>query len=159
MRDLKGKSVLVIEDEADIRQFTFRVLDFEGYTVLQAENGEEGLRLARETCGLSMVLLDLRLPDCDGWAILEELKNDPELSSIPVMIFSVSATLRHQNKAFLMGASGYLAKPVDASSLRQAIAATIHWEGVSATSCPENATPMARSTTHAAITTQQCLKT
>ena len=42
MRDLKEKSVLVIEDNVDIRQFTFRVLDFEGYTVLQAGNGEEG---------------------------------------------------------------------------------------------------------------------
>lgn len=71
MRDLKVKSVPVIEDEADIRQFTFRVLAFKRYTVLQAGNGEEGLRLARETCGLSVVLPDLRLPDCDRWAILE----------------------------------------------------------------------------------------
>jgi len=68
------------------------------------------------------------------------MKNDPALSSIPVVVFSVSATPRHQNRALLMGASGYLAKPVDASRLRQAIAATIHWDGVVAKSRPESAT-------------------
>lgn len=122
-KDPMAKSILVIEDEADIRRFAFRVLDLEGYNVLQAGSGEEGLRLARGTRGLSMVLLDLRLPDGDGWMVLAELKRDPELSMIPVLVFSVSSTQRQQSKALGMGASGYLVKPVGASNLRQAIAA------------------------------------
>ena len=79
-------------------------------------------------------------PDKTKKSIMEEMKNDPALSSIPVVVFSVSATPRHQNRALLMGASGYLSKPVDASRLRQAIAATIHWDGMVATSRPESAT-------------------
>jgi two-component system KDP operon response regulator KdpE len=138
MIDLQAKSVLVIEDEADIQQFTCRVLDFEGYTVLQAITGEEGLRLARETWGLSMVLLDLRLPDCDGWALLEELKNDPVLSGVPVVIFSVSATPRLRKRALMMGASGYLAKPVDVSKLKQVIAAAINRGKVTIARCPDS---------------------
>ena len=76
---MKKEHILVVEDEEDILRFAFRVLDLEGYTVLQAENGEKGLQLAKGTRGLSMVLLDLRLPDRDGWLILEELKKDPIL--------------------------------------------------------------------------------
>jgi len=130
IEDHKGKSILIIEDEADIRRFAFRVLDLEGYTVLQAENGEKGLQLAKRTRGLSMVLLDLRLPDRDGWLILEELKKDPALSEVPVVVFSALATPLQQNKAFGMGASGYLTKPVNASGLLRSIESAIHWTGV-----------------------------
>lgn len=129
IEDHKGKSILIIEDEADIRRFAFRVLDLEGYTVLQAETGEKGLQLAKGTRGLSIVLLDLRLPDRDGWLILEELKTDPVLSTIPVVVFSVLATPVQQNRAFGMGASGYLAKPVNASGLLRTIESAIHWTG------------------------------
>jgi len=131
-------SILVIEDEADIRRFAYRVLDLEGYNVLQAGNGEEGMRLARNTRGLSMVLLDLKLPDRDGWLVLEDLKRDPELSSVPVLVFSVSATPLLRRKAAAMGASGYLAKPVDASGLRRAIAATVQWQRMFEPGCPED---------------------
>jgi len=130
IEDHKGKSILIIEDDEDIRRFAFRVLDLEGYTVLKAENGEKGLQLAKGTRGLSMVLLDLRLPDRDGWLILEELKKDPVLSGVPVVVFSVLATPWQQNKAFRMGASGYVPKPVDASGLLQNIESAIHWNGV-----------------------------
>ncbi|HEY91063.1 MAG TPA: response regulator [Dehalococcoidia bacterium] len=130
IEDHKGKSILIIEDDEDIRRFAFRVLDLEGYTVLQAENGEKGLQLAKGTRGLSMVLLDLRLPDRDGWLILEELKKDPALSGVPVVVFSVLATPWQQNKAFGMGASGYLAKPVNASGLLRSIESVIHWNRV-----------------------------
>ena len=80
-----AKSVLVIEDEAEIRNFAFRVLELEGYEVLQAGRGDDGLRLVRTNRELSMVLLDLRLPGRDGWVVLQEMKSDPELSAIPVV--------------------------------------------------------------------------
>ena len=84
------KIVLVIEDEANIRSFTSRVLDLEGYRVLQAENGDEGLRLVRES-QVDLIVLDLKLPGVDGRLVLEQLRNDPELSSIPVVVFTASA--------------------------------------------------------------------
>jgi len=122
----KAKAVLVIEDEAEIRRFAHRVLDLEGYQVLEAENGDEGLRLVKGTRGLSLVLLDLRLPGRDGWVVLGEMKSDPKLSAIPVVIFSASAAEWQRSKALDMGAAGYLVKPLDAASLKQAVATSVH---------------------------------
>lgn len=124
------KTVLVIEDEADIRRFTRRLLELEGYHVLEAANGDDGLRLIRRTRDLSMVLLDLRLPGRDGWVVMDEMKNDPKLSKISVVVFSASAAEWQRKKALSMGAIGYLVKPLDAASLKQAVAATTHWEEV-----------------------------
>lgn len=124
------KSVLVIEDEADIRRFIHRLLDLEGYQVFEAGDGKQGLRMIKSTRGLSLVLLDLRLPGYDGWVILEKMKHDPKLSTIPVVVFSASAAEWQRKKALSMGAVGYLVKPLDAASLKQAIAATAHWEEV-----------------------------
>ncbi len=125
-----ARSVLIIEDEADIRNFAFRVLQLEGYRVLQAGDGNEGLRLAKANRGLSLVLLDLRLPGRDGWGVLQEMKRDPKTAAIPVVVFSALAAPWQQKRALGMGAVRYLIKPLDAASLKQAVAATVHWEGV-----------------------------
>ncbi|HEY32395.1 MAG TPA: response regulator [Dehalococcoidia bacterium] len=132
------KSVLVIEDEADIRRFAHRLLDLEGYQVFEAENGNEGLRMVKGARGLSLVLLDLRLPGCDGWVILDEMKHNPKLSAIPVIVFSASAAEWQRKKALGMGAAGYLVKPLDAASLKQAVAATTHWEEVMSGAVSQN---------------------
>ena len=118
---LKIKRVLIIEDEADIRSFASRVLELEGYRVLQAEDGDVGLRLVRES-RTSLVLLDLRLPGDDGWAVLEQIKSEPELSAIPVIVFTASAGIREREKALGMGAADYLVKPLSAASLKEAVA-------------------------------------
>jgi CheY-like chemotaxis protein len=129
-KNSKVKTVLVVEDEPDIRRFTRRLLELEGYRVLEAANGDEALRIVKETRDLSMVLLDLRLPGRDGWVVMDEMKKDPKLRKIPVVVFSASAAEWQRKKALSMGAVGYLVKPLDAASLRQAIAATTHWEEV-----------------------------
>ncbi|MBL7165548.1 MAG: response regulator [Dehalococcoidales bacterium] len=134
----KVKTVLVIEDEADIRNFAFRVLELEGYHVLQASDGNEGLRLVRKNRGLSLVLLDLRLPGRDGWVVLQEMKKDPELSAIPVVVFSALAAAWQRRRALGMGAAAYLTKPVDATSLKRAVSSKVRWEGVMSACRPEN---------------------
>jgi len=114
-------TILIIEDEDDIRTFASRVLELEGYRVLQAGDGDEGLRLARGN-QVAMVLLDLRLPGRDGWAVLSQMKSDPELSSIPVVVFTASAGVPQQSRALAGGAADYLVKPLSATSLRKSIA-------------------------------------
>ncbi len=130
MKSNKTKTVLVVEDEADIRRFARRLLELEGYNVLEAANGNECLRLIRSTCNLSMILLDLRLPGRDGWEVMDEMKKDSKLSKIPVVVFSASAAEWQRKKALSKGAVGYLVKPLDVTSLKQAVAATTHWEEV-----------------------------
>jgi len=115
------KTILVIEDEPEVRDFASRLCELEGYQVLQAEDGDIGLRLAKES-PVALVLLDLKLPGYDGWVTLERLKDDPALSSIPVVVFTASAAASERNRAMAMGAADYLIKPVSAAGLREAIA-------------------------------------
>jgi len=121
----KVRAVLVIEDEPEVCNFASRVLELEGYRVLQAKNGDEGLRLVRES-QVGLILLDLKLPSYDGWSMLQQLKNDPELSSIPVVVFTASAAASQRARALAMGAADYLVKPVSAIRLREAIARTLY---------------------------------
>ena len=130
VKSSKAKTVLVVEDEADIRRFACRLLELEGYHVLEAANGDDGLRLIKDTHNLSMILLDLRLPGRDGWVVMDEMKKDPKLSKIPVVVFSASAAEWQRKKALSRGAIGYLVKPLDAAILKQAVDATTHWEEV-----------------------------
>jgi len=124
----KSKVVLVIEDEAEIRNFAVRVCELEGYDVLQAGDGDTGLRLAREN-RVALVLLDLRLPVYDGWSALAQMKSEPELSAIPVIVFTASAGITRRDKAVRMGAADYLVKPLSAAGLRKAVARVLRQEG------------------------------
>ncbi len=128
VRKGEAKTVLIIEDEAEVRNFASRVLELEGYRILQAEDGDEGLRLARER-RIALVLLDLRLPGDDGWAVLEQLKKEPELSSIPVIVFTASVAEPQRNRALAMGAADYLVKPLSAASLRKSVARILRRKG------------------------------
>ena len=119
------KRVLIIEDEVAIRRFASRVLEMEGFNVLEADNGEQGLELARQhKCAL--VLLDLSLPGHDGWIVLERLKSVPKFSTIPVIIFTASAGIAQREKAFRMGAADYLVKPLSAAGLKKAVIRILH---------------------------------
>ena len=118
------KIVLVIEDEDDVRNFARRVLELEGYRVLQARDTEEGMRLVREG-QTSLVLLDLRLPRRDGWAVLEQIKSEPALSTISVIVFTASAGVSQRDRALSMGAADYLVKPISAAALKDAVASVL----------------------------------
>jgi DNA-binding response OmpR family regulator len=117
----KDKMVLIIEDDADIRNFARRVLELEGYDVLEAETGHEGLRLARES-EVNLVLLDLRLPDDSGWVILEQMKNEPAMAAVPVIVFTASIGEPQKERALGRGAADYLVKPLSATDLKNAVA-------------------------------------
>jgi len=116
----RRKTILVIEDEPEVCNFASRVLELEGYRVLQAGDSEEGMRLVK-AIQISLVLLDLRLPGHDGWAVLEQMKSEPELSSIPVIVFTASAGISQRERALKMGAIDYLVKPLSAARLRKAV--------------------------------------
>ncbi len=119
------KTILIIEDEAEVRNFAARVCELEGYRILQAEDSDTGLKLAREN-RVALILLDLRLPGDDGWAVLKRVKADPELYIVPVVVFSASAAIYQRAKASGMGAADYLVKPVSAPSLKKAVARILH---------------------------------
>jgi DNA-binding response OmpR family regulator len=118
-------TVLIIEDEADIRSFLVRFLELEGYNVLKAVDGNTGLAMLKEN-PIDLVLLDLRIPEPDGWSILRSMKNTRKLSAIPVVVVTATAEKEQRQRTLNMGADQYLTKPLSVQSLNQAISETLH---------------------------------
>ncbi|OCT13173.1 hypothetical protein A8709_20740 [Paenibacillus pectinilyticus] len=103
-----NRTVLVIDDDPAVLQLMQRFLSKEGCTVALAQNGEEGIRLARELRP-TLISLDVLMPGMDGWAVLTTLKNDPVLSGIPVIMMSMTDD---KNMGYSLGAAEFLTKPV-----------------------------------------------
>lgn len=127
MKRNQRKSILVIEDEPEICEFASKVFELEGYEVLHAEDGNEGLKLVRER-EYAMILLDLKLPEPDGWVVLEEIMADQELHRIPVVVFTATAEISQRNRAISMGVADYLVKPVSATRLKEIVTHVLRQE-------------------------------
>jgi signal transduction histidine kinase/DNA-binding response OmpR family regulator len=110
---LHTKTVLVIDDSHHDRKFLHRYLTGEGYNVVMAVNGKQGLQMAKEIVP-DMITLDVMMPEMDGWETLVALKNDPFLVNIPVIMSSI---IEDRHLAQTLGAVDYLAKPVDKTRL------------------------------------------
>jgi CheY-like chemotaxis protein len=106
-------TVLVIDDDPAARNITRRVLSREGYGVVEAADGETGLRLAKELHP-DLITLDILMPGMDGWTVLAGLKADPALTAIPVILQTI---VEDRNMGFALGASEYLTKPIDRKRL------------------------------------------
>lgn len=126
-RKTKIHTVLIIEDDLDIQNFISRVLELEGYRVLRASDGQTGLELIREN-SVSLVLLDLRLPGPDGWSILQEIRSNPQLAKVPVVVLTAIAESGQRRRTLRMGATMYLIKPLSAHKLSQTVAGLLGQE-------------------------------
>jgi CheY-like chemotaxis protein len=113
----RAGTVLVIDDERATHELLERELGAEGYQVLHASSGREGLRLAREARP-DAITLDIIMPELDGWTVLRELKADPELDDIPVVLVTI---LGDREMGYTLGAADYLTKPIDADALLRAL--------------------------------------
>jgi PAS domain S-box-containing protein len=109
------RPVLVVDDDPDSRELLQRTLESDGFSVVTASTGEEGLELAREL-NPSLITLDVLMPSMDGWSVLQEVKADPELEHIPVMMISIAGD---KDLGYTLGAVECLTKPVDRDKLRQ----------------------------------------
>ena len=107
--------VLVIDDDSTVRDLMRRYLSREGFDVVTATGGREGLEFARELHP-SVITLDVFMPDLDGWSVLQALKQDADLRHIPVIMMTISD---EKQKGITLGASDYLTKPVDRAQLAQ----------------------------------------
>lgn len=105
--------VLVIDDEAQIRRFLRAGFELHGYTVLEAENGMTGLRLATIDKP-DLVILDLNLPDIEGSEVLERIRS---WSNVPVIVLSIQADEQEKVRLLRLGADDYVVKPFGISEL------------------------------------------
>lgn len=101
--------VLVIDDDPTVHDLMRRFLNKEGFAMVAATSGEEGLRLARQLHP-TVITLDVMLPGMDGWSVLATLKTDPDLVDIPVIMLTI---VDDKTMGYALDASDYLAKPIN----------------------------------------------
>lgn len=92
-----------------------------------AESGEAGLAILANGDRPNLVLLDLNMPGMDGMEVLQQIKGDPKLKSLPVVVFSVTTASTHINQAFELGANAVINKPLTLEEYRSVIVATLHF--------------------------------
>jgi CheY-like chemotaxis protein len=117
-------TVLIADDSPDIRTIMKYSLSDNGYTVVEATDGHEAVRLARQ-CRPVLILLDLCMPGIDGWEVANRLRGDPALEEVPIIAmtaYDVSSAVR---AAFMAGCQQVIAKPFDLDEVTKAVAALI----------------------------------
>jgi two-component system, cell cycle response regulator DivK len=121
-----GKIILYIEDNPDNMLLVKRVLHAQGYEVLEAKNGLEGLSVA-ESRDVDLILLDINLPDIDGYEVAHKLRTSSKqgLAYIPIIAITANALKGDAEKALDAGCDVYMSKPINIRELRARVEAFV----------------------------------
>ena len=111
------KVVLVADDKASSREMVRTVLEHSGYRVLEAADGEEAVQRALEF-EPDLVLLDLHMPNLDGFGAIERLRAEPRFAALPVVALTASAMREDKERALAAGFTGFVTKPIRLADLR-----------------------------------------
>lgn len=117
------KTILVVDDEQDILDMLRYNLEKEGYAVLTARNGIEALKQAKLSPHL--VLLDVMMPEMDGWEVCKELKRDPKTAATPIIFLTAKGTEVDEVLGLELGADDYVVKPIAVRSLLARVRAAL----------------------------------
>ena len=112
----QGPVVLIVDDDEQLRQYVRVALETEGYAVREAGSAEEGLRVLEETTP-NLVLLDVMMPQVDGWEMLRRVNEAHGTGTIPVVMFSGKVGEQEAGDAASRGAQGFIGKPFDPQEL------------------------------------------
>jgi two-component system cell cycle response regulator DivK len=130
-----GKAkVLYIEDNYDNMTLVRRVLEIEGYEVIPAETGREGLEKAK-TNKPDVVITDINLPDIDGYEVADTLKKDQSTAHIPVIAMTANVMKKDRENVFQAGCDAYISKPIDIDDLPVQIENLLKGKNNDAASC------------------------
>ena len=117
------KTVLYIEDNLYSRLLVKRILEAKNIAVVEAENGLNGVSQAEQLCP-DLIIIDLNLPDIDGYEVAKRLRRMPQLIETPIIALTANATRQQdQEKTLAVGYNGYIQKPIDIETLQKQIAA------------------------------------
>lgn len=119
------KTILVIEDEPDIRDSLQDLLELEGFQAITAQNGTTGIELAYHHRP-DLILCDIQMPDIDGYAVLSNLRQNPETATIPFIFLTAHQTWLNMRQGMNLGADDYLVKPYSPRDLMRAIACRLN---------------------------------
>lgn len=104
--------ILIVDDNEDNRNVLSRLLEFAGHRGRSARDGAEALQLARQDAP-DLVLMDLAMPEMDGWAATAHFKADPELAAIPIIVVTGHVTSDEIQRAREVGCQDVVSKPID----------------------------------------------
>ena len=113
---MSNQPILVIDDETDTIEFIRIMFSMRGREVVGALQGEEGLRLARELRP-AVILLDIMMPEMNGFEVCRRLRADPLMARIPIVILSARASPADQAEGAAVGADRYIVKPINVKAL------------------------------------------
>lgn len=117
---MNRKRILIVEDNDKNRLLVRDVLSYYGYEVIEARDGEKGLRMAKEHIP-DLILMDMQMPVMDGFDAIKMLKNDPDTKHIKIIAVTSFAMKGDKEKIIQAGADDYIAKPVDTRELPRII--------------------------------------
>jgi DNA-binding NarL/FixJ family response regulator len=116
------KTVLLIEDNADMRRNITTILEMENYRVIACADGRSGINRARESSP-DVILCDIMMPELDGYGVLREVRSDRALENLPFIFLTARGEKRDVRSGMNLGADDYITKPVTATDLLAAIEA------------------------------------
>jgi CheY-like chemotaxis protein len=117
---MAGELILIVEDNDKNRKLVRDVLTFKGYSTIEAETGEAGVRLAQERRP-NLVLMDIRLPGIDGLEALRQLRAEPTTRDIPIMALTASVMSEDRQRIVGAGFDGYQSKPINVTDFVAAV--------------------------------------
>lgn len=110
--------VLVVDDDPDVRNLMALALSTTGFSVVRAAGGREALA-ELDARRFDLVLLDIQMPSCDGWAVLEAIRGNVSTADLPVIVATVKGRSVDMQRAWRLGCDGYVTKPFSMVELRQ----------------------------------------
>ena len=119
-------TVLVVDDSAMMRKTLALTLQKVGYRVLQARDGQEAIELLGQNSAFDLIVSDLEMPKLNGFEFLNQLRQDPELSEIPVVMLTTRSNNKHRQLALHLGASAYMSKPYIEQEFLEVLRTTVN---------------------------------
>jgi CheY-like chemotaxis protein len=113
----KGKKILIVDDDVRNVFALTSVLEANGMEVLFAENGKDGIELLRDNPDVDLVLMDIMMPEMDGYETMQAVRQMPEFKQLPIISLTAKAMKGDREKSIASGASDYITKPVDTDQL------------------------------------------
>ena len=116
----ENASILYVEDNFENRILVMRILNAEGYSVTFAENGREALSAIDEQ-EFNLILMDINLPDIDGYTLTSQIRKNPKVSRTPIIALTANVMKGDREKSLEAGCDGYIQKPLDVDALPEQI--------------------------------------
>jgi len=117
---IKNKEILYVEDAFENRLLIRRILQAEGYNVIEAENANHALEVLK-TETPDLILMDINMPDIDGYTLTSQLRTYPELENTPIIALTANVMRGDRERTLAAGCNGYIQKPIDVDSFSDQI--------------------------------------